>query len=249
VIWGVTGKLGGGKSWFSVRTMAARIAKGGIVVTNIELDAHAIADHYGLPVEYVEDRIKLVDPDDEVSSDPWTWPIGDRRGRGSRRVLVVIDEAGEWFAAAESRKSQGAWRSWLRQSDKRGQDVFLIVQHESILARQGRVLCHRWFSLMDMSKWKIPKLGIGLPWPWNEQFKVIEYDYNGRDILDRYWLPRDRVVFGFYDTSALFGSSALMDRGKSAYDDVSTELNKDRGFAGWIIAGVWICAVMFIRFF
>jgi len=218
MIYGVTGLLGGGKSYGSVRDAAYHIKKGGVVVTNIELNHLVIAGRFGLDPDEVKKRIFYIDPD--VNSDPWEWPRGDPRGTGGRRVLIIIDEAGEWFSSMESRHAIKDFASWLRQSDKRGQDVYLIVQDSSILAKQGRVLVHRWLYMRDMSKWKIPKLGWGLPYPWNQEFHRIEFDQTGRNMQGRYIHMRDKEVFRMYSTSAMFGNSAVQSTGYNPYEDL-----------------------------
>ena len=66
--------------------------------------------------------------------DPWTLRGGSLRGSGGNcRSMIVIDEAGEWLDSYSDARHKGQLSdvaSWLRQSDKLGQDVYFIVQFE-----------------------------------------------------------------------------------------------------------------------
>lgn len=221
MIWGVTGLLGGGKSYGSVLDMCLHIKRGGVVATNIELNLDKVARFTVRSRSFCADRYYHIDPDVDV--DFWGWPRGDQRGVGNRRVLVVIDEAGEWFSGLLSRSKTVEFASWLRQSDKRGQDVYLIVQDASILAKQGRVLVHRWLYMRYMLHWRIPVLGWPLPPPWRYEFHRLEFDRTGRIPIGKTISMRDKRIFGIYQTSAMFGQSALQSSGVNPYEGLSED--------------------------
>lgn len=237
MIYGVTGLLGGGKSYGSVRDAVIHISRGGVVATNIELNCSEIAKIIRRPLEYVKTRVYNIDPDE--NRNPWEWPRGDSRGQGTRRVLIIIDEAGEWFSSFESRQGIQDFCAWLRQSDKRGQDVYLIVQDSSILAKQGRVLVHRWLYMRNMEQWRIPKLGWPLPPPWNKEFHRLEYSTAtgksspqeiGKDIH-----YRDKRIYKVYQTSAMFGASAKSAPGKNPYDSAVDYTPPKKDSPLWLI--------------
>lgn len=212
MVHGVTGLLGGGKSYSCVEMMVHHLRRGGIVCTNIELDLEKIQDLYKCLI--FPEQYYYIDVDEKPNC--WEWPRGDPRAEGARRVMIVIDEAGEWFSY--SKKQSERFADWLRQTDKQGQDVFLIVQDASILCKQGRVLCHRWIKVRNMSEWRIPALGWPLPPPWRYEFHRFWFDSTGKQKLDHVITMRDKKVFQCYRTAALFGSSAKSATAFNAYE-------------------------------
>lgn len=249
MIFGVTGLLGGGKSYGSVRDMVAHIRRGGVVASNIDLVLPAVAAYLHRPLEWVQARFYLIDPD--TNPDCWSWPRGDARGVGLRRVLIVIDEAGEWFSSLDGRDAVKSFAAWLRQSDKRGQDVYLIVQDVSILAKQGRVLVHRWIYMRDMSKWKVPKFGFRLPPPWRYEFHRFETDTQGNKIGHHIHI-REKAIFGMYTTGAMFGHSAKASTGVSPYDLIDpNEKPKDYSLKEillWTSPPIWLLPFLLLAF-
>lgn len=219
MIYGVIGDLGGGKSYYTVRLMAHHIKAGGAVATNIELQHDNLARYTNKPVPVLEKLVRKIDPD--VDGDPWQWPVGDPRGTpGGRRVMIVIDEVGEWFSSFEKRENLQNFFSWLRQSDKRGQDVYLIVQYASLLAKGGREVCHHWLAVRNMSKAKIPGIGWKLPPPVCFEFHARLFDRTGKIHLKTYKHIRETAIFKLYQTSAMFGVSALQSSGDNPYNSL-----------------------------
>lgn len=223
MIHGVTGHLGGGKSLHCVKLMVDQLRIGQPVATNIELDLEWIKKAWGLK----HDLESIYYPID-VDADPWTFPRGAPRGTVGPRVVIVIDEAGEWI----TQDNVGALRqlkSWLRHSDKQGQDVYLIVQDASILAKAGRVLVHRWLYTRNMGQWEIPGVGWHLPAPWKFEQHVFHYDQTGRNLLKKQVYLRDKRVYKAYNTAALFGHSAEA----AGVGAVTVGETKAKGFASW----------------
>lgn len=208
MIYGVTGKLGGGKSLHCVRWMLEQLRSGQPVCTNIELILDPTLRYTGLKLDDFKALYYMVDFDGE-QADPWTLPTGDFRGTGDNRVLIVIDEAAEWFSGM-TRSGEKEWSSWLRQSDKRGQDVVLIVQDPSLLARSGRCLVHRWQKCTDFGKAKIPIWGgIAMPPAIRNLISVKTFDANGRDVIETDRFFKEQSLFDCYRTAAMFGESAI----------------------------------------
>lgn len=200
--------------------MVEHMASGGIVCTNIELNLPNIARYIRRPLNALKSQYYYINPDDDI--DPWAWPQGDKRSHGSRRIMLVIDEAGEWFSGVLPKNSTAQFAAWLRQTDKNGQDIYLIVQDPSILAKQGRVLAARWMYMRNMANWRIPGLGWKLPPPWNKEFHQFTFDHTGRGIpLQKKYRQISPVMFTFYDTAAMFGGSAVASLAAgNAYDKV-----------------------------
>lgn len=203
MVYGVYGALGGGKTFAMVAHALSQLRLGNAVVTNIRL-----LDDY--LISHRVDASKYLYLDDFGSVDPWTLPEGSPRGSGgSYRVNIIIDEAGEWLDSYMDRKSDFLTRvsSWLRQSDKKGQDVFFIVQFETLLQARLRNVVSRWLRCYDVSKFKLPGLGMRLP-PGLRNFIVVsEFDGMSKEVIGRRWFPKSKEIFTAYNTAAFHGFS------------------------------------------
>lgn len=203
----VSGKLGSGKSFDMVRMMREHLGRGGAVRTNISLSPRAMSESLGRHVT-ARQIGKL-----SAADDPTTIPTGDRRGRGSRRVMVVLDEALNWFQSegtseqGEAKERKRAWGEWLRQSDKLGQDVYFIAQNFERAAKWIR-------ELAQLSREVIPLKSVRLGWflplwwlfpPVRKMYAVLVFDVRSRArqaVEFHRYTPR---VWSLYDTSETFG--------------------------------------------
>lgn len=211
----ISGKLGSGKSFDCVRRVRDHLAKGGCVRTNIRLDSAKIGRAVGRRLD--PRQIGVLSPDD----DPTMIPTGDRRGHGSRRTIVLLDEALNWFqssgGARDPRKL--TWGEWLRQSDKLGQDVWFISQNFERSAKWIRELAQLSIEIFPLRDIKIGMvLPLWLLFPPARKMYCAKY----RDVrsgmvvkLDFHFYSRD--VWDLYDTSETFGFVGAA----SAYDDVA----------------------------
>ena len=247
MVYGVVGKLGGGKSFSCVKMMIEKLRGGFGVVSNIRLKEDYLKSR-GI------DASKYRFLDDFGGVDPWTLPHGDLRGSGGRyRVIIVIDEAGEWLDSYSDAKKKGTQladvASWLRQSDKLGQDVYFIVQFESLLHTRLRSIVHRWLYCFDMAKFRFPVIGVGLP-PGLRQFIVVsEYDGLSKDKIAMHWLAKSKEIFEAYDTAAFFGSSFASSSSAKALDFTGSDYSKSREFPlGPVLVLVVSCYLIAVLF-
>lgn len=205
----VVGKLGSGKSYDTVRTMVEHIRRGGAVRTNIKLDYRYIGQC--LQRSLASWQIGTLDQD----TDPATIPIGDRRGRGRRRVLVVLDEALNWFdsSGAKDDPRKASWGRWLRQSDKLGQDVFFIAQNFERAAKWIRELAQQCVDIVGLRgiSW------LGIPWGRLPGLRNVYarrvVDVRTERVLSWGFRVYSSYYWRFYDTSETFG----FDAAESAY--------------------------------
>lgn len=210
----VSGKVGYGKSFDCVRRLRDHIAKGGCVATNIKLDVGRMSKDVGRRLS--SRQVIHVDAD----TDPKTIPTGDRRGRGTRKTIVVLDECLNWFQSTvggkDSRKV--SWSEWLRQSDKLGQDVWFVAQNFERAAKWIRELAAVSIEIFPLRELKF---GMVFPvWLLFPPFKNM-YCAKWRDVrsgqiirleLHRYSDDIKRL----YDTSETFGFVGAA----SAYDSL-----------------------------
>ena len=205
MVYGVCGRLGGGKSFTCVYLMLQALKRGWFVTSNIKLKDDYLKNHHINASRYTY-------IDDFGTIDPWTLRKGDLRGSGgSVRSMICIDEAGEWLDSYADARSKGTQlndiASWLRQSDKLGQDVYFIVQFENLLHNRLRSIVHKWLICKDLSKFKIPVIGFRLPPLMRDFIVCTEFDGRSKDYVGRLWLPKNREIFSAYDTAAFFGLS------------------------------------------
>lgn len=254
MVYGVCGRLGGGKSFSCVYLMLQALKRGWWVTSNIKLKD-----------EYLKRKrinaLRYTYIDDFGTVDPWTLRKGDLRGSGgSVRSMIVIDEAGEWLDSYADARQKGTQlndiASWLRQSDKLGQDVYFIVQFENLLHNRLRSIVHKWLICKDLSKFKLPVVGLRLP-PFVRDFIVCtEFDGRSKDYVGRLWLPKNKEIFDAYDTAAFFGLSWANSKGSETLDSNGCDYSSLPLVSAryvkltlLILVALWTGAFLFIVFF
>lgn len=211
----VSGKLGSGKSYDCVRRVVEHLRCGGCVRTNIALDYKKIGAAIGRRLSPFQ--IGSL----SASDDPKTIPTGDRRGHGSRRTIVLLDEALNWFqseASANKDEKKKAWGEWLRQSDKLGQDVWFISQNFERSAKWIRELAQISVEIVPLKDvkiaWFVP---VWLVFPPARKMYVAKWrDVRSGSIIKIEFHRYSSFVWNLYDTSETFGFVGAA----SAYDKV-----------------------------
>lgn len=200
----ISGKLGSGKSYDCVRRVRDHLAAGGCVRTNIRLDYLQIGRAVGRRLSPLQVGTL------SAADDPKTIPTGDRRGHGSRRTIVLLDEALNWFqseAAKEKDERKKEWGEWLRQSDKLGQDVWFIAQNFERAAKWIRELAQvsvEVFPLKDVRILMFLPLGVLCPF-FRRVYCVRRRDVRSGTIVGTEFHRYSPAVWKLYDTSETFG--------------------------------------------
>lgn len=211
----ISGKLGSGKSYDCVRRVRDHLAHGGCVRTNIRLDTVQIGRAVGRRLS--SRQVGIVSADD----DPTLIPTGDRRGHGTRRTIVLLDEALNWFqssgGAKDSRKL--SWGEWLRQSDKLGQDVWFVAQNFERAAKWIRELAQVSIEIFPLRDLKIGMIfPVWLFFPPMRNMYCAKYRDVRSGLVVKLELHRySHEVWDLYDTSETFGFVGA----GSAYDSVN----------------------------
>ncbi|MDO9541176.1 MAG: hypothetical protein Q7J98_02485 [Kiritimatiellia bacterium] len=91
-------------------------------------------------------------------------------------------------------------RIFLSQSRKCFTDIIFISQSALNLDKQIMRLVQYIWRFRDLKKLKISALGIG--WPLN-QFLMVQYDYDGKTILDKRFEFKDVGIYALYNTYTL----------------------------------------------
>lgn len=204
MIYVVSGKLGSGKSYHCCRMAIDHLLKGGVVATNMAIDLDAVQSIYHrrlLPWQLVK-----VD----AASDPRKIPRGDFRGSGRRRVMVILDEALNWFASSAGAKDErkSTWGEWLRQSDKLGQDTYFIAQNFERSAKWIRELAQVALRVINFGNFHVLRMPVGKWLHLGRIYAVAKYEISTVTLLNiwTYWIePR---VWRCYKTAELFGFEA-----------------------------------------
>lgn len=194
------GRLGGGKTYNAVVRMVAHVARGGTICTNVEIIWPAIVEYIATrwgTVAEADQCIKLAD------EDIFLFHRHTPSGTAELPVLVVVDEAHLHFNARDHGITDKKFRetlTFLTQSRKVHTDIIFISQSILNMDRQfGRLVQYIW-RFRDLSKWKIP--GLGIPYPL-KQILCVQYDYDGRTMLNRAFIIKDTRIFGLYNTNSL----------------------------------------------
>lgn len=197
----VSGKLGSGKSFHMCRMAIEHLLKGGVVATNMALDFERIKTNYHRRLS----RWQFVRVD--AASDPRKIPAGDLRGSGRRRVMVILDEALNWFASSTGAKDErkSTWGEWLRQSDKLGQDVYFIAQNFERAAKWIRELAHVALRITNMGNFAVFRLPVGKWLHLQRIYVVAKYEVSSLMLIgfNTYWI--EPKVWQCYATAELFG--------------------------------------------
>lgn len=194
------GRLGGGKTYSATVRIVDHVRRGGLIATNIDLVWDEVK-------RYISDRFGLVAQDDQY------LPLSDEHiglfhrftpsGTAELPVLVVIDEAHLTFNARDYAKTDKLYRetlTFLTQSRKVHTDVIFIAQSILNMDKQFMRLVQYIWRFRDLSKWKIP--GLGLRYPF-KQILAVQFDYDGHTILQRSFVNRDTRIFRLFRTNAL----------------------------------------------
>lgn len=200
----VQGRVGTGKSYEVTRRAIAHLLRGGVVATNMVLYPDRIASIYRRRLRPWQ-FLKL-----SADSDPRKIPRGDFRGSGRRRVMVILDEALNWFESSASAKDprRETWGVWLRQSDKLGQDVIFIAQEFARAAKWIRELAAIADDIRNFGQVRLFGMPIGKWLHANHLYAVSHADVRTKMLMgvDFHVIAPD--VYDCYSTSELYDFEA-----------------------------------------
>lgn len=201
--WGVTGKLGGGKTLWAMYKAAQYIGEGRQVVSNIDIDPTPICkpwrDQGSVRVTRIPYRPSRAD--------------FDAIGRGndskdeSKNGLIILDECG---AILNSRNYKDKGRDelieWFLHARHLGWDVMFIVQSLTLIDKQirealieYRVLCKR----LDRMNWPVLGwFGIRMPMP-RVHFALVKYGLEAHAATAERDFFRGSHLYAMYNTHQL----------------------------------------------
>jgi len=196
------GRIGGGKTYSAVVRIAEYLANGGYVVTNIEMKREGlhkfVASQYG--VDFDDSMLIQIEPS-AVREIHNSVPAGTMQ----KPSLLVIDEAGIHYnnrdATADTPLNRSRREFWT-QSRKLFVDAIIIAQHYEMIDLNARRCCQFIWRMRDLSRLALPGWlgGARLAVPIIAQ---CQYDYDGKTLIRRRLLTRNRAVYQSYDSFAL----------------------------------------------
>ncbi len=197
------GRLGGGKSYSAVERIAAVLARGGTVCTNIDIVWPEMvafcASRFGVKLKAGQLRHLS---EGQIPN----FHLHTPGGTMDCPTLVVIDEAQLYWNArdfSKTDKDQRELLKFLTQSRKAGTDVIFITQNvKNVDAQFVRLVQFVW-RFRDMSKYRVP--GLGIRWPFDQILQVC-FDYDGKTQQSRRLARKDKAIFKLYDTTELLQS-------------------------------------------
>lgn len=199
----VEGAVGAGKTYWVVDQIARHLRAGGIVATNLDLRLRELRRLTGRRLSSGQFLVISA----EMS--PFDIPRGDFRGGGHRKVMVVLDEALNWFPSArESNEKGSTWQTWLRQSDKLGQDVYFVAQRFDRAAKWLRELAQLCVSVRNLGQLRLVGIPVGRLIGLKYVSLWTRYDLGLQQSVGWGVYTLNSAVWRCYDTAKLYGFPA-----------------------------------------
>jgi zona occludens toxin (predicted ATPase) len=219
------GRLGGGKTYSACVRMVDQVARGGLIATNVEI----VWDKFS---EYIENKFNVVPERDQyISLQDEQIGLFHRftpSGTAELPVLVVIDEAHLTFNARDFAQTDKLYRetlTFLTQSRKVNTDIIFIAQSVLNMDKQFMRLVQFIWRFRDLAKWKIPGLGIAYPL---KQILAVQFDYDGKTVLQRSFIQKDKRIFGLYNTNSLIREFPRLEAAKTKRKLAQAKSTKDQ---------------------
>ncbi len=207
-VYSVEGKLGTGKTKFTVWRAQEALQQRRRVASNVDIKPEVLHP-YG-PRTYV--RI----PDKPTAFDLEALGHGNPDNYDEERNgVLILDELGTWLNARSFQdKDRAHVLDWLIHARKLGWDVYLIVQDAGMIDKQVReALIEYQVRCMRMDKVRIPWVGrlLGIfreRWAYLPKFHqaTARVGFAGGQIVADRWMFRGIGLHAAYDTRQIFRS-------------------------------------------
>lgn len=213
--WGVTGKLGGGKTLWAVYKAAEYLRKGKRVAANIDLFSDKIL--YTIKDEQDVKLFRI--PDSPSRRDLDLIGTGNDSSDESKNGLLILDECGNIL---NSRNYNDPERKklieWFLHARKLGWDCIFIVQNLSLLDKQIRDALIEYKVVVNrMDRLNLPllsSLGFKIPLP-KIHYANIYYGTEARAVTADKDFFRGKDLYNFYSTRQLLIGQGIGEDGES----------------------------------
>lgn len=205
-VYSVEGKLGTGKTKFSVWMAQNALMAGRRVASNVDMKTELLSPFKRTIFTRIPDKPTDFDFDAMGHGNPTSYDE-DKNG------LLILDELGTWL---NSRSFQDKGRAgvidWLIHARKHGWDVYLIVQDANMIDKQVREsLIEYQCRCMQLGKIRIPIIGKILS-VFNERWGYLpkahtvtaRTGYGQNQIIADRWIFKGNDLHEAYDTRQVF---------------------------------------------
>lgn len=225
------GLIGGGKSYNAVLRMLQHMSRGGCVVSNISLQLDSWKNTFKLyHTKWRDEAGNNAKGVRRVLAEYYRWKYQPGqfiyidnsvltiqgvvkmipKGEGSIPVLVVLDEAGDFWDVDERSKADKEFLSFLKHSRKLNIDFIFIIQELSELNKRIVNQSAYVWKFTDMATFRFPGLGVsasivpGL----EKQIRVLQFlrsqfGKSSSEPVYAGWQKKEQDIFGCYKTEAL----------------------------------------------
>lgn len=136
-----TGTCGSGKSYHATKEIIWRLKRGGVVVTNLELDKEKILKYHAKKLDKAVLDEKLIILKNEDITPRKLYEIAVQFYGNKSKNLLLIDEAADMFNSREwARSDRGSWNKFFRMHRHLYYDVILVSQSRKMLDKQIQYL-------------------------------------------------------------------------------------------------------------
>jgi len=241
--------VGAGKSYYACTRIIQHVLKGGTVV---------LSDNYALKWEKVKRYAEWLDgtqlEDDQVivvpAEETHRFHELTPQGTDELPVMAVLDEAHMQLNSRDwADKSKRSFFDWLTQSRHDDVDVVFITQHAHNIDKQIARLATYITNVRNMAMFKV--LGLGaIPWRKN-QFRINQYDQDGKTLLDAWYIKKDRRIFGCYESKSMRGKHKRngVIASKKTLQKKDTKKMKIYGIIGAVVLTLLIAAAVLYKMF
>lgn len=225
------GLIGGGKTYNAILRMLQHISRGGCVVTNINLMLHPWKNNFKLyHSSWSDDAGNNAKGVIHVLAEYYHWKFHPGQfiyidnsvltiqgvvsripaGAGNIPVLVVLDEAGDFWDVDDRSKADKEFMSFLKHSRKLNIDFIFIIQELSELNKRIVNQSAYVWKFTDMATFKFPGLGLSarvIPGLHNQirvlQFLRSQFGRSSSEPCYAGWQRKEQDIFSCYQTEAL----------------------------------------------
>jgi len=142
-------------------------------------------------------------------------------GSVGKPVLVVIDEAVDFFDFADSKTANRDFLTFLRYSRKLNIDIVMIAQEFTELNKRIRNQVQWVWTFKDLGIERIPVLRVKYPYPWNQNIAGCQWSGRGfgtaPEPVKIHMRNKSAKIFGCYRTEELFREVAVLKGVKTDY--------------------------------
>lgn len=194
----VTGKLGSGKTLFTIDVIQQALGQGRRVATNLDLNLeHMLGPTSSTSATRLPDKPRLCDLEALGTGYPSEEPYNE-----SRFGVMVLDELSMWMNTRTFQdKERLGVLQWFLHARKLRWDLYFIVQHIEAIDKQLResmcehlVVCSRADRIKVMRAFKLPQVHLA---------RVYYGDNETAPLVDRIFY-RSKELYGAYQTEQVF---------------------------------------------